>query len=75
MTSTPDIKPRVAPSPTVSRRPPHADAARGRDEDEDFAKPQIGVAGSWNEITPCNLSLTGSRRPSRRGSMRPAATR
>jgi dihydroxy-acid dehydratase len=26
-------------------------------EDEDFAKPQIGVASSWNEITPCNLSL------------------
>lgn len=25
--------------------------------DEDFRKPQIGVASSWNEITPCNLSL------------------
>ena len=25
--------------------------------DSDFAKPQIGVASSWNEITPCNLSL------------------
>ncbi|QIK67051.1 dihydroxy-acid dehydratase [Nocardioides sp. HDW12B] len=25
--------------------------------DEDFLKPQIGVASSWNEITPCNLSL------------------
>ncbi|MGH3509058.1 MAG: dihydroxy-acid dehydratase [Nocardioidaceae bacterium] len=25
--------------------------------DTDFAKPQIGVASSWNEITPCNLSL------------------
>jgi dihydroxy-acid dehydratase len=25
--------------------------------DEDFAKPQIGIASSWNEITPCNLSL------------------
>src|ERR1700710_993733 len=24
---------------------------------DDFAKPQIGVASSWNEITPCNLSL------------------
>jgi dihydroxy-acid dehydratase len=27
-------------------------------DDSDFAKPQIGVASSWNEITPCNLSLT-----------------
>ena len=26
-------------------------------EDDDFAKPQIGVGSSWNEITPCNLSL------------------
>jgi dihydroxy-acid dehydratase len=25
--------------------------------DEDWAKPQIGIASSWNEITPCNLSL------------------
>jgi len=25
--------------------------------DDDFTKPQIGVASSWNEITPCNLSL------------------
>jgi dihydroxy-acid dehydratase len=25
--------------------------------DADFAKAQIGIASSWNEITPCNLSL------------------
>ena len=25
--------------------------------DDDWHKPQIGVASSWNEITPCNLSL------------------
>jgi dihydroxy-acid dehydratase len=25
--------------------------------DQDFVKPQIGIASSWNEITPCNLSL------------------
>ncbi|WP_277453546.1 dihydroxy-acid dehydratase [Janibacter sp. DB-40] len=25
--------------------------------DEDFDKPQIGIGSSWNEITPCNLSL------------------
>src|SRR5881392_2103069 len=24
---------------------------------DDWEKPQIGVASSWNEITPCNLSL------------------
>ena len=26
-------------------------------QDEDFSKPQIGVANSWNEITPCNMTL------------------
>ncbi|MBV8296265.1 MAG: dihydroxy-acid dehydratase [Acidimicrobiia bacterium] len=25
--------------------------------DEDWDKPQIGVASSWNEVTPCNMSL------------------
>src|SRR3712207_779697 len=35
--------------------------------DEDFAKPQIGVASSWNEITPCNLSLDRLARASKEG--------
>ena len=26
-------------------------------KDDDFKKPQIGIASSWNEITPCNMSL------------------
>ena len=26
-------------------------------KDEDFKKPQIGIASSWNEITTCNMSL------------------
>ena len=25
--------------------------------EEDFAKPQVGIANSWNEITPCNMTL------------------
>src|SRR5699024_11704454 len=25
--------------------------------DDDWSKAQIGIASSWNEITPCNLSL------------------
>src|SRR6476469_4236375 len=25
--------------------------------DDDWDKPQIGVASSWNEVTPCNMSL------------------
>ncbi|GAA4429680.1 dihydroxy-acid dehydratase [Georgenia halophila] len=57
-TSTTDIKPR---SRTVTDGL-EATAARGMLRavglgDEDFSKPQIGIASSWNEITPCNLSL------------------
>ena len=26
-------------------------------KDGDWVKPQIGIASSWNEITPCNMSL------------------
>lgn len=36
-------------------------------QDEDFAKPQIGVASSWNEITPCNLSLDRLAKASKLG--------
>ena len=25
--------------------------------DEDWGKPQVGVASSWNEVTPCNMPL------------------
>src|SRR3954470_6558070 len=35
--------------------------------DEDFTKPQIGVASSWNEITPCNLSLDRLAQASKQG--------
>jgi len=57
-TGTPDIKPR---SRDVTDGLEKA-AARGMLRavgmgDDDWAKPQIGVASSWNEITPCNLSL------------------
>ncbi|KHL19029.1 dihydroxy-acid dehydratase [Mumia flava] len=55
---TPDIKPR---SRDVTDGLEKA-AARGMLRavgmgDDDWEKPQIGVASSWNEITPCNLPL------------------
>lgn len=58
MVDHPDIKPR---SRAVTDGL-ESTAARGMLRavgmgDDDFAKPQIGVASSWNEITPCNLSL------------------
>jgi len=36
-------------------------------KDEDFAKPQIGIASSWNEVTPCNLSLDRLAKASKKG--------
>jgi len=35
--------------------------------DEDWMKPQIGIASSWNEITPCNLSLDRLAKASKQG--------
>jgi dihydroxy-acid dehydratase len=35
--------------------------------DGDWEKPQIGIASSWNEITPCNLSLERLARASKEG--------
>ena len=36
-------------------------------DDADWVKPQIGIASSWNEITPCNLSLDRLAKASRQG--------
>ncbi|NBO08196.1 MAG: dihydroxy-acid dehydratase [Actinobacteria bacterium] len=35
--------------------------------DDDWEKPQIGIASSWNEITPCNLSLDRLAKAARQG--------
>ena len=35
--------------------------------DADWQKPQIGIASSWNEITPCNLSLDRLAKASKQG--------
>jgi dihydroxy-acid dehydratase len=56
--SVPDLKPRSREVTDGLERA----AARGMLRaigmtDDDWEKPQIGVGSSWNEITPCNLSL------------------
>ena len=56
--SDPDIKPRSRDVTDGLEKT----AARGMLRavgmgDDDWVKPQIGVASSWNEITPCNLPL------------------
>ena len=76
MTQTPDIKPRSRDVTDGLEKT----AARGMLRavglgDDDFAKPQIGVASSWNEITPCNLSLDRLAKAVKDGVHPGAATR
>ena len=66
--STPDIKPRSRQvtdgiESTASRGMLRA-VGMG---DDDWAKPQIGIGSSWNEITPCNLSLDRLAQASKEG--------
>jgi dihydroxy-acid dehydratase len=35
--------------------------------DDDWDKPQVGVASSWNEVTPCNLPLDRLAKDAKRG--------
>ena len=35
--------------------------------DDDWEKPQVGVASSWNEVTPCNLPLDRLAKRSKEG--------
>jgi dihydroxy-acid dehydratase len=35
--------------------------------DDDWDKPQVGVASSWNEVTPCNLPLDRLAKKSKEG--------
>jgi dihydroxy-acid dehydratase len=54
----PDIKPRSREvTDGITRAPARAMLRAVGMGDDDWEKPQIGVASSWNEITPCNLSL------------------
>ncbi|HEX7321707.1 MAG TPA: dihydroxy-acid dehydratase [Mycobacterium sp.] len=69
-TATPATAATAATAATIDIKPRSRDVTDGLEKtaargmlravgmgDDDFAKPQIGVASSWNEITPCNLSL------------------
>ncbi|MGY1681248.1 dihydroxy-acid dehydratase [Geodermatophilus sp. SYSU D01176] len=57
-TTTADVKPRSREvTDGITRAPARAMLRAVGMGDDDWEKPQIGVASSWNEITPCNLSL------------------
>jgi dihydroxy-acid dehydratase len=68
VSETPDLKPRSRDVTDGLERA----AARGMLRavgmgDDDWGKPQIGVASSWNEITPCNLSLARLAKAAKEG--------
>ncbi len=35
--------------------------------DEDFKKPQIGIASTWANVTPCNMHINGLAREAEAG--------
>ena len=58
-------------SPTACRRPPARAMLRAVGMgDDDWDKPQIGVASSWNEVTPCNLHAPQAGRAGQGGRAR-----
>ena len=66
------IKPDIKPRSRVVTDGIEATTSRGMLRavgmgDEDWEKPQIGIASSWNEITPCNLSLARLAQASKEG--------
>src|ERR1700751_1030010 len=63
-----DMKPRSREVTAGDRRAPARSMLRaiGMTHD-DWDKPQIGVASSWNEVTPCNMPLDRLAKRSKEG--------
>ena len=68
MQSRPDPRPRsrdVTEGP--ARAPARAMLRAVGLTDDDFGRPQVAVASSWNEVTPCNLPLQRLARQAKEG--------
>ena len=53
-------RPRSGPLTTGPERAPARAMLRAVGlSDADLQRPQVAVASSWNEVTPCNLHLNG----------------
>ncbi len=62
------MKPRSGLVTDGLERAPHRGMLRAVGmQDEDWVKPQIGIVSSWNEFTPCNLSLDRLAKASKQG--------
>jgi dihydroxy-acid dehydratase len=68
MTDQPNLKPRSTDvTEGMERAGARAMLRAVGMTDDDFSKSQIGVASSWNEITPCNLSLDRLAKAAKQG--------
>src|SRR5712672_3981206 len=68
MRANPDLKPRSRDvTDGFERAPARAMLRAVGMTDDDWDKPQIGVASSWNEVTPCNLPLDRLAKRSKEG--------
>ena len=74
MPETPDAAPKIDMKPRSRTVTDGIEALTSRGMlravgmgDADWDKPQIGIASSWNEITPCNLSLDRLAQASKEG--------
>jgi dihydroxy-acid dehydratase len=66
--TTPDLRSRSRQVTEGPERAPHRAMLRATGlRDEDLKKPQIAVASSWNEVTPCNLHLDVDAKDVKRG--------
>lgn len=66
--TTLDLRSRSRQVTEGPERAPHRAMLRATGlRDEDLKKPQIAVASSWNEVTPCNLHLDVDAKDVKRG--------
>ncbi|MBA2438090.1 MAG: dihydroxy-acid dehydratase, partial [Acidimicrobiia bacterium] len=64
----PDMKPRSHEvTDGMQRAPARAMLRAVGMGDDDFAKSQVGVCSSWNEVTPCNMPLARLARSAKEG--------
>jgi len=76
--TTSDVRSRSRQVTEGPQRAPHRAMLRATGlGDDDLRKPLIGVASSWNEVTPCNLHLDVDAKDVKEGVRRrsPWATR
>src|SRR5699024_3718122 len=66
--AAPDIKPRSRQvTDGLGATGARGEPGPGGMQEADWDKPQIGIASSWNESTPCNLSLDRLAQASKEG--------